>query len=99
MKRPRYPCAKPSSCKLQVRREGGVSLSPAGQKGENRVGKIYYNAEHYPDPTAGQAIANIMREERRRRRPRVYRYPIRPREAPGHYPFKEAFEDANFIPS
>ena len=42
---------------------------------------------------------NIMREERRRRRPRVYRSPVKPREAPGYYPFKEAFEYANFIPS
>ena len=31
----------------------------------------YYNAEHYYDPTAGAAIANITREERRvNRRPR-----------------------------
>ena len=42
---------------------------------------------------------NIMREERLRRRPRVYRSPVKPREAPGYYPFKEAFERENYIPS
>lgn len=26
---------------------------------------MYRNSEGYPDPTAGQAIANIMREQRR----------------------------------
>lgn len=25
---------------------------------------FYYNAERYPDPTAGRALANIAREER-----------------------------------
>ena len=25
---------------------------------------FFYNSEHYPDPTAGQALANIAREER-----------------------------------
>ncbi len=29
---------------------------------------MFWNSEHYPDPTAGQAIANIIREERRNRR-------------------------------
>lgn len=28
----------------------------------------YRNAEGYPDPTAGQALANICREERRKRK-------------------------------
>ena len=33
--------------------------------------KFYYNAEHYPDPTAYEALLNITREERRvNRRPR-----------------------------
>jgi len=61
--------------------------------------KYFYNAEHYPDPTAYEALINITREERRRRRERVCRAPCRPRETPGYYPFKEAFENANFIPS
>lgn len=61
--------------------------------------QLYYNAEHYPDPTAYEALMNIMREERLRRRPRVYRSPVKPREAPGYYPFKEAFERENYIPS
>ena len=60
---------------------------------------MYRNSEHYPDPTAYEALMNIMREERRHRRPCVYRAPVRPREAPGYYPFKEAFEHANFISS
>ena len=60
---------------------------------------IFYNSEGYFDPTAGAAIINIMREERRRRRERVYRAPVKPRETPGYYPFKEAFEHANFISS
>ena len=60
---------------------------------------LFYNGEHYPDPTAYEALLNIMREERLRRRPRVYRSPVRPREAPGYYPFREAFENASFIPS
>jgi hypothetical protein len=61
--------------------------------------KDFYNAEHYPDPTAYEAIMNVMREERRRRRPRVYRAPVKPRETLGYYPFKEAFENADYIPS
>ena len=63
------------------------------------MSKMYYNHEHYPDPTAGEAIANIMREERRRARSRRYNGPVKPREAPGYFPFKEAFENANYIPS
>ena len=59
----------------------------------------YRNHEHYHDPTAGQALANIAREERRHRRPRVYRAPVKPREAPGSKPFEEALEHADFIPS
>jgi len=43
----------------------------------------YYNGEGYYDPTAGAALANIEREERRNRKPRVYRAPYRPRETPG----------------
>jgi len=58
---------------------------------------ISYNSEGYFDPTAGAAIINIMREELRRER--VYRASCRPREAPGYYPFKEAFEHADYIPS
>ena len=58
----------------------------------------YRNHEHYHDPTAGQALDNVMREERRRRRPRVYRAPVKPREAPGYFPFKEVLENAD-IPS
>ena len=27
--------------------------------------RVYRNSEGYPDPTAGQAIANIMREQKR----------------------------------
>ena len=60
--------------------------------------KFYYNASHCPDPTAYEALINITREERRRK-PRVYRTPVKPREVPGYYPFKEAFEHANYIPS
>jgi hypothetical protein len=60
--------------------------------------KYFYNGEHYPDPTAYEALLNIMREERRRA-PRVYHAPVKPREAPSYYPFKEAFENANYIPS
>ena len=59
----------------------------------------YHNHEHYHEPTAGQALENITREERRRRRPRVYRAPVKPREAPGYRPFEEAFEHAGFISS
>jgi len=59
--------------------------------------QLYYNVEHYPDPTAYEALINIMREELRRER--VNRAPCKPREAPGYYPFKEAFEHANYIPS
>jgi len=54
--------------------------------------KFYYNAEHYPDPTAYYALLNIIREERR-----INRRPRKPRD--GYYPFKEAFERANYIPS
>jgi len=56
------------------------------------------NHEHYHDPTAGQALENVARDERRRRRPRVYRAPVKPREAPGHFPFNEVPENAD-IPS
>jgi len=38
----------------------------------------YYNGEGYYDPTAGAALDNIMREERRNRKPRVYRAPSKP---------------------
>jgi len=38
----------------------------------------YYNGEGYYDPTAGAALANIEREERRNRKPRVYRAPAEP---------------------
>jgi len=57
--------------------------------------KLYYNAEHYPDPTAYYALINIIREERRINRRR--RRPRKPRD--GYYPFREAFEHANYIPS
>jgi hypothetical protein len=56
------------------------------------MSKMYYNAEHYPDPTAGQALDNIMREERRNRRARVYHAPCKPREVPGQKAVKEALE-------
>ena len=46
----------------------------------------YYNGEGYYDPTAGAALDNIEREERRNRKPRVYRAPCRPRETPGNKP-------------
>ena len=35
----------------------------------------YYNGEGYYDPTAGAALANIEREERRNRPPRVNHAP------------------------
>ena len=38
----------------------------------------YYNGEGYYDPTAGAALANIEREERRNRPPRVYHAPAQP---------------------
>ncbi|MCL2107032.1 MAG: hypothetical protein FWH26_08270 [Oscillospiraceae bacterium] len=59
---------------------------------------FFYNGEHYPDPTAYEALLNIMREERRRA-PRIYRDPVKPREVPGQKAVKEAFENANIIPS
>jgi len=55
----------------------------------------YRNNEYYRDPTAGQALDNITREERRRRRPRAYRAPVKPREAPGYRPFEEVFRNDN----
>ena len=56
---------------------------------------LFYNGEHYPDPTAYYALLNLMREERRiNRRPRCPR-----KSHDGYYPFKEAFERANYIPS
>jgi hypothetical protein len=51
--------------------------------------KYYYNAEHYPDPTAYEALINITREERRRKRNRRSRQPCKPRETPGYRPFEE----------
>jgi hypothetical protein len=51
--------------------------------------KSFYNGEHYPDPTAYEALVNIAREERRRRRNRRSHYPCKPREAPGYRPFEE----------
>jgi hypothetical protein len=83
--------------------------------------KLYYNAEHYPDPTAYYALINILREERRHElcvncrshsfthvnccmncvhahsQTRLCRRPRKPHG--GYYPFKEAFEHANYIPS
>jgi hypothetical protein len=53
--------------------------------------KYYYNAEHYPDPTAYEALINITREERRRKRNRRNRQPCKPREVPGYRPFEEVF--------
>jgi hypothetical protein len=61
--------------------------------------KDFYNAEHYPDPTAYEALMNIMREERQRALSRRYDGPVRPRETPGYFPFKEVFERENFIPT
>ena len=37
----------------------------------------YRNHEYYLDPTAGQALANIMRGERRRRR-KQHKFPHKP---------------------
>ena len=54
--------------------------------------KYYYNGEHYPDPTAYEALVNITREERRNRQPRVYHAPCKPREVPGQKAVKEALE-------
>jgi hypothetical protein len=46
------------------------------------------------DPTAYQALLNILREERRiNRRMRRCRKP-----GDGYYPFKEVFERENYIP-
>jgi hypothetical protein len=42
----------------------------------------FYNAEHYPDPTAGIAIDNVTRESRRiNRKPRKHRNRRRRRHA------------------
>ena len=38
----------------------------------------YYNGEGYYDPTAGAALENIEREERRNRKSRVYHAPSKP---------------------
>jgi len=47
----------------------------------------YYNGEGYYDPTAGAALENIEREERRNRKPRakprVYHAPCKPDAKPG----------------
>jgi hypothetical protein len=46
----------------------------------------YYNGEGYYDPTAGAALENIEREERRNRKPRVYHTHSKPGETPGSKP-------------
>ena len=56
---------------------------------------LYYNASHCADPTAYEALINITREEQRINRKRS-----RPRKpSDDYYPFREAFENANYIPS
>ena len=42
----------------------------------------YYNGEGYYDPTAGAALENIEREERRNRKARVYHAPAKPNAKP-----------------
>ena len=42
----------------------------------------YYNGSHCADPTAYAALNNIEREERRNRKPRVYRAPAKPNAKP-----------------
>ena len=37
---------------------------------------MYWNKEHYPDPTAGMAIANIMREERLKKKGLLVSQPL-----------------------
>jgi len=53
----------------------------------------YRNNEYYRNPTAGQALDNIAREEQRRRRPRIHRALVKPREAPGYRPFEEVLRN------
>ena len=46
----------------------------------------YRNHEGYSDPTAGQAMVNITREERRRRRmPRIQEAPAEEKSQPPRY--------------
>ena len=53
----------------------------------------YYNGEGYYDPTAGAALDNIEREERRNRnknrKPRVYHTHSKPGETPGSKPHEQ----------
>lgn len=50
----------------KAREEHESSRTPFFYYPEEGSVRVYYNHEHYPDPTAGAAIANITREERRR---------------------------------
>lgn len=45
---------------------------------------MYRNSEGYPDPTAGQAIANIMREQRRAARAKRRKAEQKPRKTNVH---------------
>jgi len=54
----------------------------------------YYNGSGYYDPTAGAALYNIEREERRNRKPRVYHAPAKPNVKPGQKAVKEALEQS-----
>lgn len=49
----------------------------------------YFNGEHYYDPTAGQALDNIEREERRNRKPRTHHTNTKPGQPPSSKPHEQ----------